>query len=165
MSQRFCSQPRQTGLEMLLRWIPAFKVSNYPMVCWKLQWTLILGVTLTSGTPAEGPVLSRWCSHGTCEWNLQLFVSVKFGFFPCAYLGLASWHSPWSHVAPVCLTMFLQTLALVWILWENTMLLVCRQVPSQRYLHLHPAPAVSLQVLKENMVPVWNCFRFQMESG
>ena len=87
---------------------------------------------------------------------------VKFGFFSCAYLALVRQHSPWSYAAPVCLTMFLQTLALVVLLWENTKLLVHCQVPSQRYLHLHQAPArkygtcLSLCVTGSASGVIWN---------
>ena len=44
---------------------------------------------------------------------------------------------------------------LVVLLWENTKLLACHQVPYRRYLGLYPVPAISLEVLGENMVPVY----------
>ena len=80
---------------------------------------------------------------GACEiWLLSM----------CLFETLSQ-HSPWSYAVPVCLTMFLQTLALVVLLWESTELTLHGQVPPQRYLHWHPATTISLKVLEENMVP------------
>ena len=118
-------------------WIPDLKILFFLCTLFS-QKKLVLFFCFSSSFVLYKTILGL--TREDCKYRPQRFLTMACSFF--------------SFAAPVCLTMFLQTLPLVVLLWENTKLLVRRQVPSLRYLHLHPAAAIFLEVLEGNVVPV-----------